>query len=51
VTRGLEWLNRGIDEHDIYVPENFFEPLLDPLRMDPRFEQVLAKMALKGVVK
>jgi tetratricopeptide (TPR) repeat protein len=46
-TRGLEWLNRGIDEKDIYIPENFFEPLLDPLRSDPRFEQVLARMGIK----
>ena len=51
VTQGLEWLNRAIDQHDIYVPENFFEPLLDPLRKDPRFELVLTRMALKGVVK
>jgi len=42
-TRGLEWLNRAIDQHDIYIPENFFEPLLDPLRNDP---QVLRRMGL-----
>jgi hypothetical protein len=46
VTRGIEWLNRGIDQKDIYIPENFFEPLLDPLRKDPRFEQVLGRMGL-----
>ncbi|MFL5495549.1 MAG: protein kinase domain-containing protein [Gemmatimonadales bacterium] len=46
VTRGLEWLNRGIDEHDIYIPENFFDPLLDPLRKDPRFARVMARMGL-----
>ncbi|HXS23041.1 MAG TPA: protein kinase [Gemmatimonadales bacterium] len=42
-TRGVEWLNRAIDQHDIYIPENFFEPLLDPLRNDP---QVLRRMGL-----
>ncbi|HEY7635619.1 MAG TPA: tetratricopeptide repeat protein, partial [Gemmatimonadales bacterium] len=45
-TRGIEWLNRGIDEHDIYIPENFYQPLLDPLRKDPRFEQVMKRMGL-----
>jgi hypothetical protein len=44
--RGIEWLNRGIDQRDIYIPENFFEPLLDPLRGDPRFAQVLTRMGL-----
>jgi len=46
-TRGIEWLNRGIGQRDIYIPENFFEPLLDPLRRDPSFEQVLTRMGLK----
>jgi serine/threonine-protein kinase len=46
MTQGLEWLNRGIDQHDIYMPENFFDPLLDPLRKDPRFAQVLKRMDL-----
>jgi eukaryotic-like serine/threonine-protein kinase len=45
-TRGIEWLNRGIDQRDIYIPENFFEPVLDPLRKDPRFGQVLTRMGL-----
>jgi hypothetical protein len=46
-TRGLEWFNRGIDEKDVYIPENLFEPLLDPLRNDPRFAQILHRMGLE----
>jgi len=46
-TRGIAWLNKGIDERDIYIPENFFDPLLDPLRKDPRFAQVVTRMGLK----
>jgi hypothetical protein len=45
-TRGIEWLNRGIAQHDIYIPENFFDPLLDPLRKDPRFHAILTRMDL-----
>jgi len=48
VTQGMDWLNRGIDQHDIYIPENVFEPLLDPLRSDPRFARVLTRMGLEG---
>jgi len=47
VTQGLEWLNRGIDQHDIYIPENFYDPLLDPLRRDPRFARVLTRMGIQ----
>jgi serine/threonine-protein kinase len=47
VTQGIAWLNRGIDQHDLYIPENFFEPLLDPLRRDPRFKEVSTRMGLK----
>jgi len=46
VTQGIDWLNRGIDQHDIYMPENFFEPLLDPLRKDARFAVVVRRMGL-----
>ncbi len=45
-TQGIAWLNRGIDERDIYIPENFFDPLIDPLRRDPQFAHVLTRMGI-----
>jgi len=44
--QGMEWLRRGLSEHDIYLPENFFDPVLDPLRGAPGYERVLAGMGL-----
>ena len=35
-------LERGIRERDELLPENFFEPLLDPLKADPRYPRVAA---------
>ena len=35
-------LDRGIRERDVLLPENFFEPLLDPLKADPRYGRVAA---------
>jgi hypothetical protein len=39
-------LNLGIDQRDIFMPENFFDPLLDPLRRDPRLERIAERMGL-----
>jgi len=44
---GIAWLNRGIDERDIYMPENFFDPLLDPLRSDPGYARVVTRMGVR----
>jgi eukaryotic-like serine/threonine-protein kinase len=47
-SRGIEWLLRAIDEKDIFVPENFYDPLLDPLRVDRRFAGITARMGLSN---
>jgi hypothetical protein len=39
--RGVEWLQRGVQEKDVLMPENFQEPLLDPLREGPGYAEVL----------
>jgi adenylate cyclase len=46
-TRAFEYLHRAIDARDIFMPEDFFDPLLDPLRRDPRFARVVERMGLQ----
>ena len=46
-TEAISWLNKGIDQRDLLMPENFFDPIIDPLRNDPRFAEVERRMGLK----
>ena len=36
-------------EKDILLPENFYDPLLDPLREGPGYAEVLRGMGLRAV--
>ena len=47
LTRAFEYLHRAIDVRDIFLPEDFFDPLLDPLRADPRFARVEERMGVR----
>ncbi|HEY4649451.1 MAG TPA: protein kinase [Gemmatimonadales bacterium] len=47
--RGVEWLQRGVQEKDVLMPENFQEPLLDPLREGQGYAEVLRGMELSAV--
>jgi len=47
VTKGVDWLLKGVVQRDIFMPENFYDPMLDPLRKDPRFVQVEKAMGLR----
>jgi len=38
--RAIDYFNRAIDVKDIFLPEDFFDPQLDPLRRDPRFRKI-----------
>ena len=44
--RAIAAMHRAIDERDIFMPEIFFDPLLDPLRKDPRFRQIEERMGV-----
>jgi len=45
-TRAFEYLHRAIDVRDIFMPEDFFDPLLDPLRGDERFRRIEDRMGI-----
>ena len=42
--QAFAWLERGIENKDEMLAENFLDPLFDPLRGDARYEQVLARL-------
>jgi len=42
----IAWLQRGIDQHDSYMPENFFDPILDPIRSEPGYARILTGLGL-----
>lgn len=48
LTRAFAQLDRAITVRDIFLPEDFFDPQLDPLRADPRFAAIAARMRAGG---
>jgi len=46
-TTACMWLNKAYDEHSEWLPWLGVDPLLDNLRSDPRFEELLKKMGLE----
>jgi TolB-like protein/Tfp pilus assembly protein PilF len=44
--QAIAWLERGIAERDILMPENFFDPLFDPLVGDPGFAEIERRLGL-----
>ncbi len=46
--RAYQWLDRGIRERDVFLPENFFDGVFDPLKRDPRYTRVARLMRGAG---
>jgi TolB-like protein/predicted Ser/Thr protein kinase len=44
--RGFEWLGRALDQRQVLVSRAKFEPALDGLRADPRYQQLTARLNL-----
>jgi eukaryotic-like serine/threonine-protein kinase len=44
--KAFSWLDKAYAEHDAYLVRLKVDPAMDPLRSDPRFQELLAKMKL-----
>jgi len=42
--KAFSWLEKAYEQHDSYLVRLRVEPLMDPLRSDPRFEKLLHRM-------
>ena len=46
--RALTWLEKAYEEHDSGLVALGVEPMFDPIRSDPRFQEILRRMKLKN---
>ena len=46
--QAFAWLEKMVDEHSIYIVQLPVEPVLNPLRSDPRFTDLLRRVGLSG---
>ena len=45
--QALVWLAKTVEEPNLFALQLKVNPVLDPLRSDPRFEKIVANLALK----
>jgi tetratricopeptide (TPR) repeat protein len=45
--KAFEWLGKSYAEHDNWTAQLNVDPVMDPLRSDPRFEELLRKMGFR----
>jgi len=46
--KALSWLEKAYEEHDSGLVALGVEPMFDPIRADPRFQEILRRMKLKS---
>jgi hypothetical protein len=44
--KAIEWLRRSYRERDNWIVQLKVDPVMDPLRRDPRFQELMRKMQL-----
>jgi hypothetical protein len=44
--KALEWLNKAILTHNDYVTQLKLDPRIDPLRSNPRLQQLVQRIGL-----
>jgi hypothetical protein len=42
----FEWLEKAYEDHDSGLVSIAVEPMFDPVRLDPRFKNILRRMKL-----
>jgi eukaryotic-like serine/threonine-protein kinase len=45
--KSFEWLNKAVDQRDIRFTYLMADPRLDPIRSDPRFDELLKRVGLR----
>ena len=48
--RALDWLEASFEDRNSYLPSIALEPFYDPLRDEPRFKALVARMRLNNSV-
>jgi serine/threonine-protein kinase len=48
VEQSLTWLERGCEQHESQIAAVYVHPIYDPLRAEPRFQEILRRVGFLG---